>query len=54
MGRQQTVMGRYMEKAAEISEQMEDIIGIYRMSDEKLAIVDRQGKFLLSEDNGTT
>lgn len=51
---QQTVMGRYMEKEAEISEQMEDIIGIYRMSDEKLAIVDRQGKFLLSEDNGTT
>lgn len=42
-----------MEKAAEISEQMEDIIGIYRMSDEKLAIVDRQGNFL-SEDNGTT
>lgn len=51
---QQTTMGRYVETETDLPEQMKDIINFYQISDGKLAIVDRQGKILLSEDNGTT
>lgn len=53
-GGSQAAMGRYMEREADLSGQMEEIAGIYRMYDGKLAITDGQGKFLVSEDNGTT
>lgn len=51
---QQSTMGRYVETETDLPEQMKDIISFYQVSDRKLAIVDRQGKILLSEDNGTT
>ncbi len=47
-------MGRYIETEADLSVQLEDTAGIYKMQDGKLVIVGRQGAFLVSEDGGET
>ena len=49
---QQATMGRYVETEIDLSERLERPTGIYRMPDGKLVIIDLQGEFLVSEDNG--
>lgn len=49
---QQATMGRYVETETDLSERLERPTGIYRMPDGKLVIIDLQGEFLVSEDNG--
>ncbi len=50
----QTVMGRYVEAERELPEQLEEAIGIWKMSDGKLAMIGSQGEILVSEDNGAS
>ncbi len=51
---QQTVKGRYVETEMELPVEVEDVLGMYKVSDDRLLIIDRQGKMLVSEDNGGT
>lgn len=47
-------MGRYVETETNLPVQMEEVESLYKMSDGKLVILDRQGQFLISEDYGAT
>lgn len=47
-------MGRYVETETDLSAHMENAAGIYKMSDETLTIIGRQGEILRSEDKGNT